>query len=129
MNPNKYTTSGGVQLQYYTAGTTGPKLVMIHAQGTSSKSFEDVAESMSRKMQVYLIDCPGHGDLPDIPSREEKGVNGVAVYGEDDVVHYRGVVQSVQRHLRIHFGEMAGDVLRDDLLHEFPSSTVVHYNL
>ena len=68
MNPNKYTTSGGVQLQYYTAGTTGPKLVMIHAQGTSSKSFEDVAEIMSRKMQVYLIDCPGHGGSSKDPS-------------------------------------------------------------
>ncbi|MDO4392893.1 MAG: alpha/beta hydrolase [Bacillota bacterium] len=68
MNPKKYTTSNGTTLQYYCKGSAGPKLVMLHAQGTSSKSFEDVADVLSRGMQVYLIDCPGHGGSSKDPS-------------------------------------------------------------
>ncbi|MBQ0078541.1 MAG: alpha/beta hydrolase [Eubacterium sp.] len=61
MNPITYTTSQGVKLNYYKVGTAGPKLVMIHAQSTCSRSFEDTAKFLSKAMQVYLIDCPGHG--------------------------------------------------------------------
>ena len=61
MESKQYTTEAGVVLNYYKEGDTGPKLVMIHGQGTSSASFEDVTHVLSRDMQVYLIDCPGHG--------------------------------------------------------------------
>lgn len=61
MDSKIYKTSTGVNLQYYKLGKQGPKLVMIHAQGTSSAAFEDSANILSRGMQVYLIDCPGHG--------------------------------------------------------------------
>ena len=61
MEAKTFTTSKGVNLRYYQGGTRGPKLVMIHGQGTSSESFSGVAPILSRGMQVYLIDCPGHG--------------------------------------------------------------------
>ena len=68
MNSRIYETSTGVKLRYYKLGSQGPKLVMIHAQGTSSATFEDNANMFSRAMQVYLIDCPGHGGSSKNPS-------------------------------------------------------------
>lgn len=68
MEAKTFTTESGVTLRWYKEGSRGPKLVMIHAQGTSSMSFEDVTSVLSRGMQVYLIDCPGHGGSSKDPS-------------------------------------------------------------
>lgn len=78
--PNKYTTKSGALIQYYKLGSSGPKLVMLHTAGSSSATFDDVADIFSRRMQVYLIDCPGHGG-----SQKDKSLYTLSACG--DAIH------------------------------------------
>ena len=47
-------------LHYYEAGK-GEPLVLLHAQGTDSTSFENVIPKLSKHYHVYAVDCFGHG--------------------------------------------------------------------
>ena len=47
-------------LHYYEAGK-GEPLVLLHAQGTDSTSFESVIPKLAKHYHVYAVDCFGHG--------------------------------------------------------------------
>lgn len=42
-------------------GGDKPPLVLVHAQGTNSHSFDDVMKSLTKGFTVYAVDCFGHG--------------------------------------------------------------------
>ncbi|MEE1219517.1 MAG: alpha/beta hydrolase [Ruminococcus sp.] len=48
-------------LNYYHYGTAKEKLLLLHAQGTSSLSYSNVIAKLSKHYQVYLVDYYGHG--------------------------------------------------------------------
>lgn len=56
-----FTTSEGNNLCYYVFGEGERTIVMLHAQGTSSESYFEAAERLSKSARVILIDYYGHG--------------------------------------------------------------------
>ena len=61
MEPGEFTTPEGNKLRYYCAGEGNRTVVMLHAQGTSSESYFEVAKQLKKTAKVILIDCYGHG--------------------------------------------------------------------
>jgi len=55
-----------VNLHVETLGK-GPKLVMLHGWSFSSRIWERVADELSRRFELTLIDLPGHGKSPPAP--------------------------------------------------------------
>ena len=49
------------QVRYYCTGTGNRTFVLLHAQGTSSESYFDVAKQLGKTAKVILRDCYGHG--------------------------------------------------------------------
>ncbi len=49
------------ELKYYEIRNNLRPLVLIHAQGVDSTSFENVWKALSAKYHVYSVDCYGHG--------------------------------------------------------------------
>ncbi|MBR4285922.1 MAG: alpha/beta fold hydrolase, partial [Methanocorpusculum sp.] len=47
-------------LHYFESGK-GEPLVLLHAQGTDSTSFENVIPKLAKHYHVYAVDCFGHG--------------------------------------------------------------------
>ena len=47
-------------IHYFESGK-GEPLVLLHAQGTDSTSFENVIPKLSKHYRVYAVDCFGHG--------------------------------------------------------------------
>ncbi|WP_166338532.1 alpha/beta fold hydrolase [Xiamenia xianingshaonis] len=45
-----------------------PPLVLVHAQGTDSHSFDRVIKPLSRDFSIYAVDCFGHGKSPHDPA-------------------------------------------------------------
>lgn len=50
-----------VMLNYYEIKNDLQPLVLIHAQGVDSASFENVWTKLSEKYHIYAVDCYGHG--------------------------------------------------------------------
>lgn len=48
-------------LNYYELAANKPKLLMLHAQGTDSLSYMNVAKRLSKYFHIYLVDYYGHG--------------------------------------------------------------------
>ena len=48
-------------LNYYQFGTAKAKLLLLHAQGTNSSSYNNVIKKLSKYYQVYMVDYYGHG--------------------------------------------------------------------
>lgn len=48
-------------INYYEIENTNPILLIIHAQGTSSDSYEKVIDKLSKSFHLLLVDCYGHG--------------------------------------------------------------------
>ena len=48
-------------LNYYEIENNNPKLLLIHAQGTDSLSFINVADKLANYFHIYLVDYYGHG--------------------------------------------------------------------
>lgn len=48
-------------LNYYEVENDKEKLLLLHAQGTNSKSFFNVVNKLSKHYHVYLVDYYGHG--------------------------------------------------------------------
>lgn len=48
-------------LNYYEIGTAKNNLLLLHAQGTHSFSFNNVVEKLAKHYHVYLVDYYGHG--------------------------------------------------------------------
>ncbi len=58
----------GPLLSYAARENGKPPLVLVHAQGTDSHSFDGVAKPLSRDFSIYAVDCFGHGKSPHDPS-------------------------------------------------------------
>ena len=48
-------------INYYEIGTGSKPLLMIHAQGTDARSYENVLDTLKKQYHVFALDCPGHG--------------------------------------------------------------------
>lgn len=51
----------GIELKYYEIKNNFRPLILIHAQGVDSTSFEKVSKRLAKKYHVYAVDCYGHG--------------------------------------------------------------------
>lgn len=58
-----------IKLKYYEIKNELQPLVLIHAQGVDSTSFEPVWQQLSKKYHVYAVDCYGHGESLHDPDR------------------------------------------------------------
>lgn len=61
MENNEFITPEGNKLRYYLSGEGKRLIVILHAQGTSSVSYFEVAKKLSKTAQILLIDYYGHG--------------------------------------------------------------------
>lgn len=57
----KYIIDENNFFNYYEIKNDKPVLILLHAQGTNSLSFEKCFKPLSKKYHLYLIDCYGHG--------------------------------------------------------------------
>ncbi|MCR5691310.1 MAG: alpha/beta hydrolase [Eubacterium sp.] len=73
-----FETKKGHKIKYYRGGQGDKTYVLIHAQGTSSKSYFSIAKKLGQKAQVLLLDCYGHGG-----SDKEKSLYSLACIGDD----------------------------------------------
>lgn len=60
ISQNQY-MANGIKLNYYEVENNLPVLVMLHAQGTDSTSFENTYDALSNVFHIFSVDCPGHG--------------------------------------------------------------------
>ena len=56
-------------LNYYEVGTVENKLLLLHAQGTNSCSFDKIATKLAKHYHVYMVDCYGHGKSSHNPEK------------------------------------------------------------
>ncbi len=56
-------------LNYYEIGTAKNKLLLLHAQGTTSCSFDKVVIKLAKHYHVYLVDYYGHGKSSHNPEK------------------------------------------------------------
>ena len=56
-------------LNYYEVGTEKNKLLLLHAQGTNSCSFDNVVTKLAKHYHVYLVDYYGHGKSSHNPEK------------------------------------------------------------
>ena len=56
-------------LNYYEVGTAKNKLLLLHAQGTNSCSFDNVVTKLAKHYHVYLVDYYGHGKSSHNPEK------------------------------------------------------------
>lgn len=61
MMTEKTYQNGSILIKYREIENNKPPLVMIHAQGVDSSSFQNVAKTLARKYHVFSVDCYGHG--------------------------------------------------------------------
>ena len=61
METGEFTTPEENKLRYYCTGAGNRTFVLLHAQGTSSESYFEVAKQLGKTAKVILIDCYGHG--------------------------------------------------------------------
>lgn len=61
MYNSQYIMDDNSILNYYEAGGASSKLLLLHAQGTNSLSFNSVIAKLSKHFHVYLVDYYGHG--------------------------------------------------------------------
>ena len=57
MLAEKYYDNQELKLKYYEVENDLQPLVLLHAQGVDSLSFEQVMKSLSKKFHVYAVDC------------------------------------------------------------------------
>lgn len=61
MENKQYKIDENSILNYYEVENDKEKLLLLHAQGTNSKSFFNVVNKLSKHYHVYLVDYYGHG--------------------------------------------------------------------
>ena len=61
MENKQYKLDENSILNYYEIENNKEKLLLLHAQGTNSKSFFNVVNKLSKHYHVYLLDYYGHG--------------------------------------------------------------------
>jgi len=74
-------------LNYYEVGTAKNKLLLLHAQGTNSCSFDNVVTKLAKYYHVYMVDYYGHGKS----SRSREKYNLVSI-GNDIINFIENVV-------------------------------------
>ena len=74
-------------LAYYESNNRKKPLLLLHAQGTASQSFENVFSELSQYYHVYAVDCYGHGFSEKNPDK----YNIVAI-GSDMISFIREVI-------------------------------------
>ena len=57
----KYKVDDSSILNYYEVGNAENKLLLLHAQGTNSCSFDKVVKKLAKYYHVYMVDYYGHG--------------------------------------------------------------------
>ncbi len=57
----QYKTKSGNIINYYISQTNKPSLLLIHAQGTNAMSYNNIVDKLSKKYNLILVDCYGHG--------------------------------------------------------------------
>ena len=78
MGSKRFLISQDRVLQYYSFGNGNRTIVMLHAQGTSSESYFEVAEHLAKSSKVILVDYYGHGG-----STHNADLNKLDVIGND----------------------------------------------
>jgi len=66
----------GVRLRY-SAGGTGPPLLLVHGYGGAAWNFAELAELLAPRHRLIVPDLPGHGGSTPLPA-----VAGLAAYAE-----------------------------------------------
>ena len=74
-------------LNYYQFGTAKAKLLLLHAQGTNSSSYNNVIKKLSKYYQVYMVDYYGHG----MSSHNPKKYNLVSI-GNDIIDFIENII-------------------------------------
>ena len=69
MSNAQYRVDDSSILNYYEIGTSKDKLLLLHAQGTNSFSFNNVIAKLSKYYHVYLVDYYGHGMSSNNPEK------------------------------------------------------------
>lgn len=76
-----------VKLNYYEIKNDKQPLVLIHAQGVDSTSFENVWTRLSEKYHIYAVDCCGHGkSLHDPEKYNIEDAGNAIIHFIEDVV-------------------------------------------
>lgn len=79
--------SSGTVLNYYEIKNGKQPLVLIHAQGVDSTSFDNVWTRLADKYHVYAVDCYGHGkSLHDPEKYNIKDIGGAIIGFAEEVV-------------------------------------------
>lgn len=66
----------GTRIHYAKGPDSGPPLLLIHGQTGCWKDYGPVLSRLSRRWQVYAVDCYGHGQSSHDPSRYSLQANG-----------------------------------------------------
>ena len=56
-----YIKIGGINTRYWTAGDTGPNVVLIHGVGRFLEEWRPSFDAIAAHYRVYALDLPGHG--------------------------------------------------------------------
>lgn len=84
---NTYTI-GSSKIHYYEIKNNLKPLIMIHGQGVSGLSYENVFKRLSKKYHVYSVDCYGHGY-----SSKDREKYTLTAIGEDLISFIKNVVK------------------------------------
>jgi len=61
MKEEHFYENHGIELKYYEIKNSLQPLVLLHAQGVDSTSFDTVWKKLAKRYHVYAVDCYGHG--------------------------------------------------------------------
>lgn len=81
-------TDNGIVLRYYEMKNNKKPLLMLHAQGVCSLSYDTVFKALSRKYHIFAVDCYGHGY-----SSHEKEKYNIQAIGDDMIRFIEKVVK------------------------------------
>ena len=81
MLAEEYYNNREIVLKYYEVKNDLQPLVLLHAQGVDSLSFEHAIKPLSKKFHVYAVDCYGHGGSLHDPSQYNVKDIGEAIAG------------------------------------------------
>ncbi len=59
---HQYVSIGGQRYHYFSWGTEGPPIILVHGTGFHGYVWKPVAQGLSREARVFALDQRGHGD-------------------------------------------------------------------
>ena len=64
----KFVEVSGIRLAYLDSGGSGPAIVLVHGNSSSSRTFEQQLDSpLATEFRMLAVDLPGHGDSGRVP--------------------------------------------------------------